>query len=149
MGITSRDAEFTFVTTLRVRYSETDKMGIVFNSNYLSWFEVARTEYCRMFGMTYREWEARGYGLPVAEAHCRYKAPARYDDLIDLYCMAPKEKVLPHSIVFEYRIKKQGEGLLAFGWTKHAFVGADGKIISKDNEFQEWLLKMMTKQEGA
>ena len=132
--------EYIRTGTLRVRYSETDRMGIVYNANYLSWFEVARTELCRCFGRSYRQWEEQGYMVPLVEAHCVYKSPARYDDVIILYCRTPIESIKPHSVVFEYRITMEDDKLLAEGWTKHAFVNGDGKVYRKNNEFQEWLL---------
>src|SRR5579863_2716707 len=70
-------------TTLRVRYAETDQMGVVYHANYLIWFEIGRTDYCRKHGFAYREMEKQdGLYIMVAEARCRYKAPARYDDEI-------------------------------------------------------------------
>ncbi|MDR3320848.1 MAG: acyl-CoA thioesterase [Synergistaceae bacterium] len=139
------DAGFMQVHTLRVRYSETDKMGIVYNGSYFAWFEVARSEYCRSFGKTYRGWEAQGYFLPVVEAHCHYRYPATYDDILTLYCRAPSEHVKPSSVLFEYRIMMDSDNLLADGWTKHAFVNAESKVYRKDNKFQEWLLEEIGK----
>ena len=69
-----------YVTTLRVRYAETDRMGVVYHANYLVWFEVGRTDLLRGLGWTYREMEESGVMLPVIEAHCEYRRPARYDD---------------------------------------------------------------------
>src|SRR5256714_11729555 len=69
-------------TTIRVRYAETDRMGVVYHANYLAWCEVGRTEYIRSGGMSYREMEARGVPLVVADATIRYHAPARYDDVV-------------------------------------------------------------------
>src|SRR5580658_4845472 len=67
-------------TTLRVRYSETDQMGIVYHANYLVWMEVGRVEYCRASGISYRDMERDGILLAVVEASCRYLSPALYDD---------------------------------------------------------------------
>ena len=69
---------------VRVRYAETDQMGIVYYANYLVWFEVGRTDLLRLTGWTYREMEADGYALPVVEAHCEYRQSARYDDDLDI-----------------------------------------------------------------
>ena len=132
---------YLHAVTLRVRYSETDKMGIVYNANYLSWFEVARTEFCRRFGKAYRDWEALGYFLPVSEAYCKYKFPASYDDTVSVYCRAPIDKIKPHSILFEYRITLDSDATIAEGWTKHAFVDREGKLYRRDNAFQMWLLE--------
>ncbi|MDR3280423.1 MAG: acyl-CoA thioesterase [Synergistaceae bacterium] len=140
------DDTFIQTCTARVRYSETDKMGIVYNANYLIWFEMARTEYCRNMGKTYRGWEAQGYFLPVTESYCRYRYPANYDDLVVLYCRAPVEQIKPSSILFEYRVMVDSE-LLAEGWTKHAFVNAEGRIYRKNNQFQMWLLEEAGKRE--
>ena len=65
---------------IRVRYAETDKMGVVYHANYFMWFEIGRCELLRTIGRSYRQMESEGIGLPVIEAHCEYKAPARYDD---------------------------------------------------------------------
>src|SRR5204863_4018597 len=71
-------------THIRVRYAETDQMGVVYYANYFVWFEVARTDLLRTLGWTYREMEASGVMLPVIEAHCEYRRPARYDDEIEV-----------------------------------------------------------------
>jgi len=121
-------------------------MGVVYNGNYLTWFEISRTELCRNFGTTYREWEDRGFMLPVVEAHCRYKRPARYDDLVSLYCRAPAEHIKPQSVLFEYQLWVDDNRLIAEGWTKHAFVDREGKLFRKENRFQSWLLQETKKQ---
>ena len=74
----------SIVSTLRVRYAETDKMGVVYYANYLVWFEVGRADLLRSLGWSYREMEAAGISLPVIEAHCQYLRPARYDDEIEV-----------------------------------------------------------------
>ena len=71
-------------TELRVRYSETDRMGIVYHGAYVTWFEVGRTEWLRETGWSYREMESDGIALPVIEARCEYRQPARYDDDIEI-----------------------------------------------------------------
>lgn len=70
---------------VRVRYEETDQMGVVYHANYLNWFEIGRTELIREMGMPYKEIEARGLLLPVVELDVKYRLPARYDDLIAIY----------------------------------------------------------------
>jgi len=77
--ITSRS-----ISRVRVRYAETDTMGVVYYANYLVWFEVARTDLLRHSGWSYREMEVEGFSLPVIEAHCEYKQPARYDDEVEV-----------------------------------------------------------------
>src|ERR1700734_2405752 len=69
---------------IRVRYAETDQMGVVYHANYFVWFEVGRTELLRASGWSYREMEAEGIGLPVVEAHCDSRQPARYDDELEV-----------------------------------------------------------------
>jgi acyl-CoA thioester hydrolase len=140
-----KNGQFMQVSTLRVRYSETDKMGIVYNANYFTWFEIARTEYCRHFGKSYRGWEARGYFLPVVESYCHYKFPVGYDDTVLLYCRAPASQIKPHSITFDYRLCMDTDSVIAEGWTKHAFVNSEGKVYRKDNEFYVWLLQEVGK----
>src|SRR3954447_16749938 len=71
-----------YETEVRVRYAETDQMGIVHHSNYLVWFELGRSDLCRQKGFSYREMEEENSLLVVAEAHARYKSPAHYDDLL-------------------------------------------------------------------
>src|ERR671912_552371 len=76
--------DFWHEATVRVRYAETDKMGVVYHANYLVWFEVGRTDLLRALGATYRELEADGIHLPVIEAHCEYRHPTYYDEDIDI-----------------------------------------------------------------
>ena len=73
-----------FARRVRVRYAETDQMGVVYYANYLVWFEVGRTDWLRDAGWTYREMEQDGHPLPVIEAHAEYRRPARYDDEIEI-----------------------------------------------------------------
>ena len=73
-----------FISRIRVRYAETDQMGVVYYANYLVWFEVARADLLRSLGWSYREMEAAGIALPVIEAHCQYLRPARYDEEIEV-----------------------------------------------------------------
>lgn len=135
----AKDIVFFETVSMRVRYCETDRMGIVFNANYLSWFEVARTELCRMLGRAYKEWEELGYALPVAEAGCRYRSPARYDDIVRIECGAPIDEIKPWSILFAYRVKHDDGASIADGWTRHALLGKDGKVSRHQNEFYLWL----------
>ena len=115
-------------TTIRVRYSETDKMGVAYHGRYLDWFEVGRNEYCRLSGKSYLEWEAEGIMLPVVEAHCRYKSSLRYDDEVEIETCVTK--LSPVSVVFSYRILNKETGRLAAeGYTKHAFVDLAGKLL--------------------
>ena len=89
-------------TELRVRYAETDQMGVVYHSHYLVWCEIARTDLIRTFGASYRDLEARGVRLAVAEASVRYIAPARYDDRIRIETQL--SGVTSRTMVFDYVI---------------------------------------------
>ncbi|MCS7042327.1 MAG: acyl-CoA thioesterase [Bryobacteraceae bacterium] len=119
----------------RVRYAETDQMGIVHHANYLVWMEVARTELCRQQGISYREMEERsGLHLVVAEVRCRYLHPARYDD--EILASAWLESAHPRMVEFAYEIRRAADGvLLATGATKHVFV-KDGKPVKIPEEFR-------------
>lgn len=126
----------TRAAQVRVRYQETDKMGVVYYANYLVWFEISRSEYFRKLGMPYSEFEKNGIYLPVVEAYCQYKAPARYDELIDLYARVTSLQEV--RISFNYEIKRHPEaGLLASGFTGHAFVNREGRpvVLKKHNPF--------------
>lgn len=116
----------TSTTRLRVRYAETDQMGVAYYANYLVWFEVARTDFLRQFGWTYREMEAGGVFLPVIEAHCEYKRSARYDD--ELLIDTTGRVVSKVRLTFEYLIRVEGQTeVVATGYTAHAATDAAGK----------------------
>jgi acyl-CoA thioester hydrolase len=116
----------TSVTTLRVRYAETDKMGVVYYANYLVWFEVARAELLRSLGWSYREMELAGVSLPVIEAHCDYRRPAHYDD--ELEVRAEGRMLSPVRMEFRYEVvRKQDRIVAASGRTVHAALDASGK----------------------
>jgi len=113
-------------------------MGIVNNANYLNWFEVARTDFCRKLGKSYLEWESEGTCLPVVEAWCRYKNPAFYDDLLRIDVQVSELKRF--SLTFSYRLVKEEDAtLVAQGWTKHAIVDQKGKLIKGSNPFMDWI----------
>jgi acyl-CoA thioester hydrolase len=114
------------VSTLRVRYAETDKMGVVYYANYLVWFEVARADLLRSLGWSYREMEIAGISLPVIEAHCNYLRPARYDDEIEV--KTEGRMLSPVRMEFEYQVVRSQDGTIAAeGKTVHAALDASGK----------------------
>lgn len=116
----------TRTTRLRVRYADTDRMGVVYYANYLVWFEVARTEWLRATGGSYRDMEHDGLTLPVIEAHCAYRQPARYDDEVDIAARATL--LTPVRIRFDYDVTRAADGTrAAVGYTIHAAVDAAGK----------------------
>jgi acyl-CoA thioester hydrolase len=109
-------------TKLRVRYAETDQMGVVYHSNYLVWLEVARTDMIRAHGISYSDLERQGFGLAVAELSIRYRAPARYDD--EIMVLARLTEVRSRSLRFEYDVVRlPDETLLATAAT--ALVSVD------------------------
>ena len=114
------------VSRIRVRYAETDKMGVAYYANFLVWFEIGRTDLLRASGWSYREMEAGGVGLPVIEAYCAYRQPARYDD--DLEIRTRGTLLSPVRVQFEYEVVRSADGLsLATGRTVHAAVDKDGR----------------------
>ncbi len=101
----------------RVPYADTDQMGVVYYANFLVYFERSRNEALRALGLTYREMEAEGFLLPVIEAHCLYRQPARYDDLLEIRGWFTREgRTRVRACCEVYR----GETLLAEGYTIHA-----------------------------
>jgi acyl-CoA thioester hydrolase len=114
-------------TQLRVRYAETDQMGVVYHANYIIWMEVGRVEYFRARGIRYRDMERdEGILLVVVEAHCRYHSPALYDEEVNIRTWI--EDANPRMITFGYEMTNAATGShLATGGTKHVFCGHDHK----------------------
>ncbi len=120
-----------FKTAYRVLYGDTDAGGVVYNANYLRYFEQGRTELMREWICSYREIEALGYILPVTECWARYKAPAFYDDLLTIETTITELKRF--TCTFNYRVTRLDDGrtrpsLLAKGYTIHAAVTREGKL---------------------
>lgn len=116
----------TVQAQIRVIYGDTDAMGQAYNANYLRWFEIGRAEWFREKGMTYREVELRGVYLPIVEAHCSFKKPAFYDDLLTI---ATSFGFFGSArLRFEYQIMRDGE-ILASGYTVHVCVNRDRKVL--------------------
>ena len=114
-----------YETRLRVRYAETDQMGVVYYANYLVWMEVGRVEYCKACGFEYKQMELEdGVFLAVAEARCRYASPARFDDEVVIRTWVPEAN--PRVVLFAYEMRLAADGRkLATGETKHIFLGRD------------------------
>lgn len=126
--MTASDARRCNVTSYRVIYGDTDKMGVVYYANYLRWFERGRSEFLRECGVPYGEIEARGIHFPVVEVNCRYAQPARYEDLILIETRL--DSVSRASLIFTYRIlRSEDEAPLATGSTKHACINAAAKVL--------------------
>lgn len=114
------------VSSVRVRYAETDRMGVVYYANYLVWFEIGRTDLLRSLGWSYREMEEAGVSLPVIEVHCDYRRPAKYDD--ELHVKTRGRMLSPVRMEFTYEIvRRADEALAAEGRTVHAAVDASGR----------------------
>jgi acyl-CoA thioester hydrolase len=111
-------------TEIKVRYAETDNMGIVYYANYLVWFEVGRTEYLLSQGMDYRDVEKDGLFMAVVEAHCVYKAPARYGETV-VVSTWPTD-VRNSSLTFAYKVARKGQDkVLCEGYTSHVLIDKD------------------------
>jgi len=112
-------------TRLRVRYAETDQMGVVYYANYLVWMEVGRVELCRALGFSYSDMEREdGVLLAVAEACCRYRSAARFDD--EVIVKAWIEEANPRMVTFAYEMRlAEGDRKLATGHTRHIFVNRE------------------------
>jgi acyl-CoA thioester hydrolase len=127
-------------TLLRVRYSETDKMGIVYYANYLVWFEIGRAEFCRARGFSYRDMEENDDAfLVVAEAYCRYKAPAYYDD--ELLVRTHIAELRRRSLRFGYEIVRVSDDqIVAEGETGHVVTDSSGRVRSFPEGYAQRLL---------
>ena len=126
---------------LRVRYSETDQMGVVYHGSYIDWFEIGRREYFREEGITYKDLEAEGILLIVANIESSYHAPARYDDLVTV--ITKVEEFKRTKVEFSYEIKKvKTDELLVTGQSSHAFVNQDFKPISLQRKAPEYWAKI-------
>lgn len=129
----------TGVTTLRVRYSETDQLGTYYNSRALEWFECARTEMMRSMGLPYTEWERRGVRLPLVEAHVLYRGRAGYDDLLRLTTTVSMSGRA--SLRFDVRIQQADSGAeVASGHTVHALTDANGRAMRPPDWVKQLLL---------
>lgn len=107
-------------TKIRVRYGETDQMGVVYHANYAQYFEVGRTEWLREFGLTYRSMEEEGIMLPVISLTINYKNSARYDDILKV--ITTLKRMPTASIEFKYELRNEADELLATGCTTLAFI---------------------------
>jgi acyl-CoA thioester hydrolase len=136
-------------TEIRVRYAETDKMGVVHHSNYLIWFELGRSEFCRSKGFSYRDMEDKDNALMVvAEIYCRYKSPAYYED--DLTIRTRVEEMRSRSMRFVYEVyRAEDDTLLAEGETLHVVTDINKKVRSIPAVYKEMLLQSDLMEENA
>lgn len=123
-------------TLIRVRYAETDQMGVVYHSNYFIWFEIGRTEFFRTLGMEYKELEMREILVPVVDVGCKYKISAKYDD--ELIIKTRLKELTSVKLKFEYEIvRKKDELLLATGYTIHAFVSKELRPVNFKKKYRD------------
>ncbi len=120
---------------VRVRYAETDQMGVVYYANYLVWMEVARVNHCRQIGFEYRDMEADGAVLAVTEVKCQYRASARFDDEVRILTRVTEAR--SRSIRFSYEMHRASDDLLlASGETLHAVCNHEGHMIRLPEKYR-------------
>jgi acyl-CoA thioester hydrolase len=130
---------FVSESQLRVRYAETDAMGVVYHANYLVWFEVGRGDYMRRIGMEYAAVEAGGHILAVSEAAARYVASARYSDLVTVRTWV--EEVRSRTMTFRYEVQLTATGqVLATGFTRHICIDHAGRVTALPTTVRAMLL---------
>jgi acyl-CoA thioester hydrolase len=123
---------------VRVRYAETDKMGVAYYANYFVWFEVGRAELCRRKGFSYADLEALGFILVVTDAHCHYRSSAKYDEAIIIRTRL--KGINKRMVTFGYQLfRKEGEEILAEGETRHLSIGPNGRPKSLPDSFLDLL----------
>jgi acyl-CoA thioester hydrolase len=135
---------YTFKTTVRVRFADTDAQGIAHNASYLVWFEVARVEYLRAYAGGYQALRDLGIEALVLESFCRYIVPARFDDLVHVH--ARVIELRGARFRYEYAIVRDDGTLMAEGWTAHACV--DGRTF-KPTRVPHWLAEAIASAESA
>ena len=116
---------FSTETQIRVRYAETDQMGVVYHGNYIPYFESSRAEAIRQLGFTYSDMEKMGIIMPVIDVHCRYFRPAKYDDLLTVKAIL-KELPIHHKIEFHHEVYNEANELLVTGKIILYFIEANG-----------------------
>jgi acyl-CoA thioester hydrolase len=135
---------FTFSTGVRVRFADTDAQGIAHNASYLVWFEVARVEYLRAFAGGYQALRDTGTEALVLESHCRYAAPARFDDVLHVRtrCVGLRGA----RFRFEYAVVRDDGVVVAEGYTEHACVDAE---TLRPTRVPDWLSAAVSAAESA
>jgi len=128
-------------TTIRVRYAETDQMGVVYHGNYFTWFEVGRVELCRQLGFEYKRMEIEDDSIiVVAEASCRYKRPARFDDLLIVRTRLTQSQ--RRTLRFAYDIiDQQSNQLIATGETTHVICDHEGRPKSLPEKYRKYFAR--------
>lgn len=124
-------------TDLRVRYSETDQMGIVYHAHYLVWFEIGRTEWCRASGHPYAGMEQAGLYIPVTRVEAAFRRRSSYDDAVRV--IARMTELGGRGCTFGYEVVNSGGDLLADGSTRHVFTDAEGRPIRAGRDLLDGL----------
>ncbi len=130
-----------FLYRVRVRYADVDRMGVAYHSRYIEWFEAARTEMLRETGLPYKQMEDRGFLLPVIEVNCTYRAPARYDEVVEIRTWMKDVTRLKIELVYEAR-NAESAAVLAEGRTLHCFTNPGGKPVRADSSLIDILKKI-------
>jgi len=130
---------FKHTHQLRIRYSESDRMGTFYNSRLLEWMEVGRTELIRAMGCPYSEWEARGVMAPIVEANLQFRGRAGYDDLLQIETTCSKMGRVRLRFDSKITLVETGK-VVAEGFTIHALVNEKGKLLRIPN----WIENMLT-----
>ena len=131
----------SFETQIRVEYHHTDQMGIVHHSNYVKFFEVARTEWLRAAGLTYAEMERRGVMMPIVEVQVKYRQPAYYDELITV--RAEVSELPMARMTFRYEIRGEDGRDIASGLTTLGFIDKDTR---RPQRAPQWLMEVLHKE---
>jgi acyl-CoA thioester hydrolase len=131
----------SFETQIRVEYHHTDQMGIVHHSNYVKFFEVARTEWLRAAGLTYAEMERRGVMMPIVDVHIKYRMPAYYDELIRVKAMV--EQMPMARMTFNYEIHGEDGREIASGSTTLGFIDS---VTRRPQRAPQWLMEVLERE---
>jgi acyl-CoA thioester hydrolase, YbgC/YbaW family len=134
-------------TTIKVRYVETDQMGVVHHSNYYAWFEVGRGEFILQSGLSYSEIEKNDIMLPLVESNCKYIEGAKYEDIVVIQTWI--SEITPVKVIFNYAVVRSKDNkIIAKGSTTHAFVNKSFKIVNmKKKNLEIWNKLLRLKDE--
>ncbi len=131
----------SFETQIRVEYHHTDQMGIVHHSNYIKFFEVARTEWLRAAGLTYKEMECRGVMMPIVDVQIKYRMPAYYDELITVKAMV--EDMPMARMTFKYEVRGEDGRDIASGLTTLGFIDS---VTRRPQRAPQWLMEVLERE---
>lgn len=131
---------YVATTKIKVRYVETDQMGIVHHSNYYPWYEVARTNFFEEVVASYSDIEAAGLMLPLITSHCEYKKPARYGDEVTIKTVVTEVSKVKLRVEYKVYIEEQ---LIATGYTTQAFVDSKFRVINISKKFPDIYNKLI------